>query len=109
MKPSARHQINCLIFALRLWRRHGGYLMIRWSRFLVGVPHFLWAPDDALTGNKRIRHYVPVKPVRNRWAWSAALRFQGRVKNCDDRKCAPDCETKNECDYRNKRDYDPDA
>lgn len=83
----ARDHINCAVFAWRLWRKRGGYLIIRWSRALKGVPHFLWAPDHALDDNTHVRHYTPLKPTSNRWAFWKALHFWGRVKYCDRNQC----------------------
>jgi hypothetical protein len=46
---------NCLFFAIRKWRKHGGYLIIRKSHF-GWWPHFLWAKH---LRNAEIEHYVP--------------------------------------------------
>lgn len=68
---------NCLLFALRMWWRHGGYLIVRRSRYLW-LPHFLWAPPGGLR-RARVAHYVPISPSRRPWmVWRAAL-FRGRV------------------------------
>lgn len=81
------NQTNCLIFAVRLWRRHGGYLIIRMSKHLNFVPHFIWAPDGALDGNKQLRHYVPRAPVKQPWKFWKSFRFVGRDKHCDQPSC----------------------
>ena len=96
-----RYWSNCLIYALGMWRKYGGYLMIRWSRSLKGVPHFLWAPDGSLDDNKEIRHYTPLKPTDNPRAFWKALRFFGRIKYCDKKECPSDSELCNRCKWRN--------
>lgn len=49
---------NCLIFALRRWFKHGGYLIVRRSRFGWWI-HVMWAQSllDAPLS------YVPGKPI----------------------------------------------
>ena len=46
---------NCLFFALNKWLKHGGYLVIRKSRYGFW-PHFIWCKD---LKNAEIEHYVP--------------------------------------------------
>lgn len=75
---------NCFIYALRMWHRHGGYIIIRRSRYLW-IPHFLWAPPGGLDGAE-LRHFVPVSPSRRPWMIWRALRFEGIVKNSDKRE-----------------------
>ena len=72
---------NCLFYALRQWRHHGGYIIIRKSRHLW-IPHFLWAPPGGLD-SAEVRHFVPVNPSSNPWMLWRALRFEGVVKNSD--------------------------
>lgn len=52
---------NCLIVALALWWRHGGYVIVRRSRY-TWVPHFMWA--KSIEGLE-IVEYKPVTPRRS--------------------------------------------
>jgi hypothetical protein len=70
---------NCLIFALMLWRRQGGYLIVRKSRH-TWVPHFMWA--RSIEGLD-IVEYKPVNPKRGRLFRLFPLHvilFRGRVR-----------------------------
>jgi hypothetical protein len=70
---------NCLIFALMLWRRQGGYLIVRKSRY-TWVPHFMWA--KTIEGLD-IVEYKPVNPKRGRLFRLFPLHvilFRGRVR-----------------------------
>jgi hypothetical protein len=70
---------NCLIFALMLWRRQGGYLIVRKSR-TTWVPHFMWA--KSIEGLD-IVEYKPVNPKRGRLFRLFPLHvilFRGRVR-----------------------------
>lgn len=51
---------NCLVFALAKWFRHGGYLIVRRSRY-GWFPHFLWARD---LGELEVEQFVPLDPRR---------------------------------------------
>lgn len=73
---------NCILYALRQWLRHGGYLIVRKSRFLWLVPHVLWAPPGGLD-EATVRHFVPEEPTRQPWRVWRALWFRGRVKTDD--------------------------
>lgn len=72
---------NCLIYALRLWWRHGGYIIVRRSRYLW-VPHVLWAPPGGLD-EAPVQHFVPVRPTRTSWKIWRALWFKGKVLTSD--------------------------
>ena len=95
-----RYWSNCFIYALGMWRKYGGYLIIRWSRSLKGVPHFLWAPDGAFDDNQEVRHYTPLKPTTKPYAFWEALLFRGRVKFCDRRECPTDRAQCRKCSWR---------
>jgi hypothetical protein len=47
---------NCLIWALCMWARWGGYIIARKSRW-GPFPHFIWSPDL-----KTFLAYAPIKP-----------------------------------------------
>lgn len=70
---------NCLLVAISLWWRRGGYLVIRKSRS-TWVPHFMWA--RSIEGIE-IVEFKPVKPLRNRVARLLPLHvivFRGRLR-----------------------------
>ena len=70
---------NCLIFALMLWRRQGGYLIVRKSR-TTWAPHFMWA--KSIEGLD-IVEYKPVNPKTGRLFRLFPLHvllFRGRVR-----------------------------
>ena len=70
---------NCLIVALALWQRHGGYVVIRRSRH-TWVPHFMWT--KSIEGLEVIE-YKPVKPHRGRLFKLLPVRailFRGRMR-----------------------------
>jgi hypothetical protein len=70
---------NCLIFALMLWRRQGGYLIVRKSR-TTWVPHFMRA--KTIEGLD-IVEYKPVNPKTGRLFRLFPLHvllFRGRVR-----------------------------
>lgn len=73
---------NCILYALRQWLRHGGYLIVRKSRYLWLVPHVLWSPPGGLD-EATVRHFVPEEPTRQPWRVWRALWFRGRVKEDD--------------------------
>lgn len=50
---------NCLIHALIMWVRFGGYLVVRKSRH-GWWPHFMWAKD---LGDTQIVEFTPEKKV----------------------------------------------
>jgi hypothetical protein len=66
---------NCLVYALRKWFRHGGYLIIRKSRW-GWFPHFLWSP----AAPPEAEQYIPVNPKRR---LLPPLIFRGHVKRGD--------------------------
>ena len=76
--------LNCLTFALWMWLRLGGYLIIRKSRH-QRIPHFLWASEGSLDEVQGIRHYTPLHPRKSGW-WRA-LWFKGGVKYRDRQPC----------------------
>ena len=53
---------NCLIFAVALWLRVGGYLVVRRSRW-GWWPHFLHGRRGR-DGKLRVVGYAPIKPRR---------------------------------------------
>lgn len=70
---------NCLIVSLLLWRRHGGYLIVRRSRH-TWVPHFMWT--KSIEGLEVIE-YKPVAPHRGWLFWLLPVRailFRGRLR-----------------------------
>lgn len=86
---------NCLIFAVVQYFRHGGYIIVRRSRYRW-VPHFIWAPPGGLD-KATVRHYVPVRPgVGRPWQVWRAVLFRGRVRTCDRPHCG--CEAGRDCD-----------
>lgn len=58
---------NCLFWALRQWRRRGGYLTLRRADLAGGVfPHFGWMP----AGKGYLYHFRPLnRAVRWPWPW----------------------------------------
>lgn len=48
---------NCLIFAIRMWWKHDGYVAIRKSRY-GWWPHFIWIED---LKDAKIQQFVPLE------------------------------------------------
>lgn len=71
------HVSNCLIFALQRWFKHGGYFVIRKSRY-GPFPHFIWCKD---LKDADIEHYVPLNPKRR---LIPPLFFRGEVRREDE-------------------------
>jgi hypothetical protein len=71
---AAMTRSNCLIFALTKWVKHGGYLVVRKSRW-GPFPHFLWSPDL-----QRFESYVPIDPRKR---LIPPLLFRGRIREGD--------------------------
>jgi hypothetical protein len=70
---------NCLVVALVLWWRRGGYLIVRKSR-TTWVPHFMWT--RSIEGLEVIE-YKPVRPLRGRlarWLPVHVVLFRGRLR-----------------------------
>lgn len=67
---------NCLCWALRQWRKHGGYLVIRRSRY-GWFPHFLWLSADRQT----LQSFVPDNPKHKKLPPPV---FRGNVKSGDE-------------------------
>jgi hypothetical protein len=70
---------NCLLVALALWWRRGGYLVVRRSR-TTWVPHFMWSPSIEQI---EIVEFKPVKPLRGRLARLLPVHvivFRGRLR-----------------------------
>jgi len=70
---------NCLVVALVLWWRRGGYLIVRKSR-TTWVPHFMWA--RSIEGLEVVE-YKPVRPLRKRLARLFPVHvvlFRGRLR-----------------------------
>lgn len=70
---------NCLIVALALWWRRGGYVIVRKSR-TTWIPHFMWA--RSIEGVE-IVEYKPVRPVRHpllRLLPVHVILFRGRIR-----------------------------
>jgi hypothetical protein len=66
---------NCLVYALRKWFTHGGYVVMRRSRY-GWWPHFLWSPDLL-----QFFAFVPVKRPHRRWLpplWFKGSERKGR-------------------------------
>lgn len=71
---------NCLIFALKKWFKHGGYLIIRKSNHGY-FPHFLWSKD---LKNAHVEHYVPIDPKRTLLrVLLHKILFEGYIKTHD--------------------------
>jgi len=51
---------NCLTYALTKWYKEGGYLVIRKSKYVWWVPHFLHMTEKGL-----ITQYVPKNIPKN--------------------------------------------
>jgi hypothetical protein len=73
---------NCLVFALRMWWRHGGRIECARSPHLKVCPRFKWTDGRhrvSYTPGKR----VIVETVRMHWAnplrYTRVLCFKGRV------------------------------
>lgn len=49
---------NCLIFAFRMWARHGGYVIVRKSNY-GWWPHFMWVKS---LGELEVTNFVPENP-----------------------------------------------
>lgn len=71
---------NCLIFALIKWYQEGGYLVIRKSRHLRFIPHFIWCKD---LKDADIEHYIPENPKPNAFGYVHKLFFKGIIKTND--------------------------
>ncbi len=70
---------NCLVFALRMYRKHGGYVVIRKS--IHGpIPHFLWL--SASDGDKLIQ-FSPKWPKSGMLKFLHKLCFKGEIKTGD--------------------------
>lgn len=70
---------NCLIVALVLWWRRGGYVIVRKSR-TTWIPHFMWARS---IDGVEIVEYKPVRPVQHpllRLLPVHVLLFRGRIR-----------------------------
>lgn len=67
---------NCLVWALVQWKRYGGYILMRRSKWTT-LPHFLWMSRD----KKRIEHFVPDFPKKRLFPPPI---FKGHVKKDDD-------------------------
>jgi len=82
--PFRKGRDNCLTWALRQQRKHGGYLVIRWSATDKNVPehlkhpHFAWLPPEA---HIHTHHYFP-KEGRNE-DLIPDLWFEGIVEKGD--------------------------
>jgi hypothetical protein len=70
---------NCLIFALTLWMKWGGYLIVRKSR-AGPFPHFLWCADLA---HAKVLHFSPRKVAPWWYRPIHMLWFKGVVKDDD--------------------------
>jgi hypothetical protein len=62
---------NCLLYAVRQWITHGGYLLLRKSRY-GWWPHALWSRDLTV-----LSEFVPLAPRRR---WLPPLWFKGMVR-----------------------------
>lgn len=69
---------NCLIFALVKWRKYGGYLVIRKSRY-GWWPHFIWCRD---LKNADIEHLQPVN-AGNENPYVKKFLFEGKISKED--------------------------
>jgi hypothetical protein len=57
---------NCLLWAIRQWRRRGGYLTLRRADLALSFPHVGWMPRHG----RYIYHYRPLdRSVRWPWPW----------------------------------------
>jgi len=89
--------VNCLTYAIKQYRKHGGYIAMRRSKIaemrgspkwspLWLVPHFLW-----IDRNGHAWQYVPLAQTdewmlksNGLWAWTYLWSFKGRVVSGDD-------------------------
>lgn len=58
--PRPAFRSNCLVYVLRQWWRHGGYVVCYRSHF-GWWPHFLWSADL-----KQFYEFMPTAPKRRR-------------------------------------------
>lgn len=77
---------NCFIYAIQQWKRSGGYIVIRKSRF-GWWPHFLHARLDSTSSKLEVDHFVPDEPKPpigwRRWFPIHTIIFKGRVHTTD--------------------------
>jgi hypothetical protein len=71
---------NCIIFAVSMWIKHGGYILIRKSDY-GWYPHFLWAKD---VNGKTVVHIGPTsgRPPKNPIDF---FTFEAYIRGGDDR------------------------
>ncbi len=77
--PEKMQEGNCLIFALRMYRKHGGYVVIRKS--LHGpIPHFLWLSAE---DGDRLISFQPKWPKSGWLKFLHKLCFRGEIQTGD--------------------------
>lgn len=64
---------NCYLYALGQWFRHGGWVIVRKSKYWFG-PHMLWTPNLL-----DFYEYVPVDKSWYRERWLPPPIFHGEV------------------------------
>jgi hypothetical protein len=68
---------NCIIYAWKKYRKEGGYIAFRHSRFGSIIPHVIWVKS---LGDATVSHFVPADPKRKK---IPPLLFKGYVKTND--------------------------
>ena len=74
MKP---FKTNCLFFALRLYLKHGGYLVFRKSRLDCIFPHVIWVKD---LKDAELQQFIPIDHTPMK---IPPLTFLGTIKYHD--------------------------
>ena len=78
----------CLIYAVKMWIKHGGYLVFRRTlktrkglfKYIL-LPHALWCPN---AGCEKLKQFVPIKDFKI-CDWIPLLwLFKGQVKEGDE-------------------------
>lgn len=69
---------NCLVWARRMYWRHGGYIAFRPSLYTRLIKHRLWSPDLVTWYS-----YNPVNPKRGWRAVLDCIWFRGEVRRGD--------------------------
>lgn len=70
---------NCFFYALGLWVRRGGYLVVRKSR-MGFFPHFIWCGD---LKNAEVLHFSPDVPKNHAGKLFHKFWFKGSIKTND--------------------------
>jgi len=79
LAEGTKQRENCVFWALRQLRRHGGYVALRRSLHFRWIPHLLWSPD--------LVTWTSYSPIRPKQGWKVLLDclwFEGYIQEGDD-------------------------